>query len=142
VVNAWRDKPIAGSEGGGEEMFDSHGMTAQVDLVIGIARVLREEFGVTIDAQPGGAGNQAGTINRAFLATTRKILGAIVPAGELPGLTTWVLRQAAHTRLSEFGINNAKTGELLDSEPGLGDPWLVYLALCPDSVIEDLLKAG
>ncbi len=123
-------------------MFDTHGMTAELDLVIGIARALREEFGVTIDAQPGGAGNQAGAINRAFLATTRKILGAIVPAGDLPGLTTWVLRQAALTRLSEFGVNEAKTGHLLDSEPGLGDPWLVYLALSPDSVIEDLLKAG
>jgi hypothetical protein len=123
-------------------MFDSDGITAEVDLVIGIARALREEFGVTIDAQPGGAGNQAGAINRAFLATTRKLLGAIVPAGELPGLTTWVLRRAAHTRLSEFGVNDSKAGDLLDSEPGLGDPWLVYLALSPDSVIEDLVKAG
>jgi hypothetical protein len=123
-------------------MSDSYGMTPEVDLVIEIARALREEFGVSIDAQPGGAGNLAGPINRAFLATAGQILGEIVTSGDLPGLTTWVLRRAALTRLAEFGVNDEKAGEMLDSEPGLGNPWLAYLALCPDSVIEDLVEGG
>ena len=124
-------------------MFESYGLTAEVDLVLGIAEALREEFGVAIDAHPGGAGTEAGTINRAFLASARHILKAIVtPSGDLPGLTTWVLRRAARRRLSAFGITEGETEPLLDSEPPLGDSWLIYLALAPDSVIEDVADGG
>jgi hypothetical protein len=128
-------------------MFEEYGLTREVNLVLGLAEVLREEFGVAIDAQPGGAGSVAGPINRAFLASARLILKAIVPpSANLPDLTTWVMRCAARRRLSGFGMPEGKVEAVLDSEPALGDPWLAYLALSPDSVIEDVVagrgKAG
>jgi hypothetical protein len=36
---------------------------------------------------------------------------------------------------SGYSENIAET--LIDSEPAFGDSWLIYLALAPDSVIED-----
>jgi len=52
------------SEGtGGLEAYEG---TVEFRLLLGIAGAFREEFGVGIDAHPGGEGNEAGVVNRAF----------------------------------------------------------------------------
>ena len=49
--------------------------------VLLIAEALREEFGVSIDAHPGGEGNEAGVVNRAFRTAVRAIVGEVAPGG-------------------------------------------------------------
>jgi hypothetical protein len=39
--------------------------------------------------------------------------------------------------LAEFGLPESTAETLIDSEPAFGYSWLIYLALAPDSVIED-----
>jgi hypothetical protein len=53
---------------------------------------------------------------------------------------TQVLRQAALRRLTGLGVRPEQAEVLVCSESKLGDSWLVYLALAPVSVIEDLTK--
>ena len=114
--------------------------TVEVGLILGIAEALREEFGVGIDAHPGGVGNEAGVVNRAFRSAAKRILRSIVPkGGDLAGVLTWVLRLAALRRLAEAGVVGQRAEILLGSEPGLGDAWLAYLGLAPASVLDDLL---
>jgi hypothetical protein len=121
-------------------MFDAYGRTAEVALILGIAEALREEFGESIDAHPGGVGSEAGTVNRALRAVTRRVLKAIVPLEEdLPAVVTCVLREAALHRLSALGVQDRRAEMLLDMEPALGDAWLAYLALAPSVVVGDLL---
>jgi hypothetical protein len=43
-------------------------------LVLAVAEALREEFGVAIDAHPGGEVMEPGSVNRAFLAAARTIV--------------------------------------------------------------------
>ena len=122
-------------------MFDAYGRTVEFSLVLGIAGAIREEFGADIDAHPGGPGNEAGQVNRAYRAAARRILRSIVPPREdLPGLVTWTLRQAARRRLAGDRLPGAVIEALLDAGPGLGDAWPAYLALAPPSVIRDLLE--
>jgi hypothetical protein len=113
----------------------SRGFDKGLGIVLALAQALREEFGVGIDAHPGGEGNEAGSVNRAFLAATR----TIVATGDDPAtVVTHVLRQAALRRLTEHGVGGDHTEVLVASEPNLGDQWLAYLALAPGSVIDDL----
>ncbi len=120
--------------------YEAHEQAVEVGLILGIAEALRAEFGVTIDAHPGGKGSEAGVVNRAFRAAASGILKLIVPAGEdLDGVVTWTLRHAALRRLGEAGIAEEQARSLLNSEPRLGDLWLAHLSLAPISVIEDLL---
>ncbi|ODU00505.1 MAG: hypothetical protein ABS79_03210 [Planctomycetes bacterium SCN 63-9] len=51
-----------------------------------------------------------------------------------------VLREAARRRLAELGVRPDEAEVWISSEPTLGDRWLAYLALAPDSVIEDLTR--
>jgi len=53
---------------------EAYGRTVEVGLIQGIAEALREEFGDSIDAHPGGTGNEAGVVNRAFRAAAMRIL--------------------------------------------------------------------
>ena len=100
-----------------------------------LAEALRDEFGVGIDAHPGGGGNGAGAVNRAFVAAARVILAHCEwSEGDL----TDVIRRVALLRLSALGISTDQAVRLGSSEPELGDRWLAYLALAPSSVIEDL----
>jgi hypothetical protein len=114
--------------------------TVEVGLILGIAEALREEFGVGIDAHPGGPCSEAGVVNRALRASALRVLKAIVPESEdLDVVQTWTLRLAALRRLGEVGVVGGRAETLLEMEPGLGDAWLAYLALAPGSAIADLL---
>jgi len=120
--------------------FDEYEQTMEFRLVLGIAEALREEFGVGIDAHPGGEGTEDGVVNRAFRAAARNILQTIVtPADDLPLVLTRTLRLAARRNLTEMGLCDDQAEGLLDSEPGLGNRWLAYLALVPAPVVNDLL---
>jgi hypothetical protein len=120
--------------------FEAYERTVEAGLVLGIAQALREEFGDSIDAQPGGKGSEAGVVNRAFQASARRILGAIIPTGEdLDDVVSWVLRRSALLRLAEVGVDGGRAAGLLESEPGLGDAWPGYLILAPVSIIEELI---
>ena len=100
---------------------------------------LREEFGAAIDAHPGGVRVEAGAINRAFRMAAWVILREAGSLDDEPGVQMWVLRQVALGRLQDLGLEGPRAEGLLDLEPGLGDAWLAYLALAPESVIDDLM---
>src|SRR5437870_1714172 len=101
-------------------------------VVLAIAQALRDEFGVGIDDHPGGEGNDAGSVNRAFLAAARTIVAEYSEEGDnLATLLTHVLRGAALRRQSELGVRPKQAEGLISSEPRLGDRWLAYLALAP-----------
>ena len=90
---------------------------------------------------PGGPGNEAGQVNRAYRVMARRIFGTIVPPREdLPGVVSWALRQAARRRFIEARLPGPVIEALLDAGPALGDAWPAYLALAPPSVIRDLLE--
>lgn len=128
-------------QGGDPPRFEGYEGTVEFRLVLGIAGALRAEFGVGIDAHPGGVGNEAGSVNRAFRAAARVILGAVVsPGSDLAAVLTWTLRQAALRRLAESIMEGSQVEGLLGSEPGLGDRWLAYLALASDSLVEGLCE--
>jgi hypothetical protein len=62
-------------------------------IVVAIAQALRDEFGVGIDAHPGGEEVEAGAVNRAFQATARMIVANVTPEGDDPAtVLTYVLR--------------------------------------------------
>ncbi len=123
--------------------LDAYGQTVEFQMILGIAETLREEFGVGIDAHPGGHGNEAGVVNCAFRLVVGLILGGVVSPGDDPAVVlTWALRQVALRRLAEAGVEDGLAEGLLGSESGSGDRWLAYLALAPDSVINDMLAPG
>jgi hypothetical protein len=130
-----------GNESEGAGGLDAFGRTAEFRAVVAVAEALREEFGVGIDAHPGGVGNEAGIVNRAFRAVARVILRAVVSEDDdLAAVVTWVLRQAALRRLADLGMEKGVVDRLLVMGPGLGDGWLAYLALAPEVVISDLIR--
>jgi hypothetical protein len=64
--------------------------------VLATAEPLRDEFGVGIDAHPGGEGTEAGSVNRAFQAAARTIVAEVATEGDDPAtVVTHVLPQAA-----------------------------------------------
>ena len=102
---------------------------------------VREEFGVSIDAHPGGDGTEAGSVNRAFRVAASVIVAEVIPEEHDPAiLLTHVLRQAALRRLEELSVGLEDAEGLISSEPKLGDRWLASLALAPVSVIDDLTQ--
>ncbi|OJW22842.1 MAG: hypothetical protein BGO49_12705 [Planctomycetales bacterium 71-10] len=107
-------------------------------LILALAEALREEFGVGVDAHPGGEGGEAGVVNRAFMAAVREILRRVVSQAEGDAKTTSLLRQAARLRLEVLGVGADEATRLLDSGPTFGDRWLAYLALSPPSVVSDI----
>lgn len=112
-------------------------------LILALAEALREEFGVGIDAHPGGRGTEAGIVNRAFRAATRRILQTIAtPLNDVPLALSRTLRLTAWRNLAEMGLSDELAERLLDSEPGLGDRWCAWLALAPSSVVNELTIAG
>jgi len=120
--------------------FDDHEETRESRLILGIAEALRQEFGVGIDAHPGGQGTEAGVVNRAFRAAARRIVQAIItPADDMPLVLTRTLRQAARRNLAEMGLSEDQADRVLESEPGLGDYWFACLALAPAEVVDDLI---
>gem|GEM_PF-4331671 len=99
----------------------SGGVNVHVPAVVAVAEALRREFVVSIDAHPGGEGNEAGIVNRAFRAAVRVILGNVVSPGDDPdAVLTWVLRQAAVRRLTKLGVEVERGTRLIDPEPKLG----------------------
>jgi hypothetical protein len=128
-------------QGDDPSRFEGYGRTVQFQMILGIAEALRGEFGVGIDAHPGGEGSEAGAVNRAFLAAARLILEATIPPGGDPRpVLAWALRRAAYLRLEELGLRGGRASALLDTEPLLLDRWLAYLVLAPTSVIEELIS--
>jgi hypothetical protein len=124
--------------GGDPSRFEDYEGTVEFRLVLGIAEALREEFGVSIDAHPGGEGNEAGVVNRMFRAAAGVILKGIdTPGDDMSFVLIWTLRKAALRRLIEIGLSERQAQSMLDSEPGLGNCWLAYLALAPAVVIAD-----
>jgi len=122
--------------------FDGYEQTMEFRLILRIAGALREEFGVGIDAHPGGIVNEAGAVNRAYRAAARRILLTIVAsADDVPLVLTRTLRQAALRRLTELGVSGDQAEWLLGEEASLGDRWLAYLALAPAPVVNDPLAA-
>jgi len=119
--------------------FDGYERTIEFRLILGIARALREEFGVGIDSHPGGEGNEAGTVNRAYRAAVNVIVGEVVPSDEMPGAMTRMLRGATLRRLAELDVARYTAERVLDSEAGLGDRWLAYLVLAPASLIDEII---
>jgi hypothetical protein len=125
-----------GSKSGGSDAALDHGYS----IVLAIAKALREEFGVQIDAHPGGVGSEAGTVNRAFRTAAGVILGSVVSTeDDLAAVLTWMLRRTAMRRLVELGVVGPRAEALLVMEPSLRDRWLAYLALAPATIINDLL---
>lgn len=118
----------------------SQGLDDGLRSVLAIAEALREEFGVGIDAHPGGEGTEAGSVNRAYRAAARVIVADVVSEGDPATVLTHVLRQAALRRLSALGVRIEQAEVLVSSEPKLGDRWLAYLALAASSVLDDLTK--
>jgi hypothetical protein len=124
-------------------MDEAYGQTAEFQTIMEITEGLRGEFGAEIDAHPGSATIEAGQVNRAFRVVTSIILKTIVPReSDLPGLVNWTLRQAAERRLTGAGVSGSMTVTLLDLEPGLGASWHTYLAVAPETVIQDLIDGG
>jgi len=120
--------------------FDDHEETRESRLILGIAEALRQEFGVGIDAHPGGQGTEAGVVNRAFRAAARRILQTIVtPADDLSLILPRMLLLAARHNLAEMVLSDEQAERLLELEPGLGDRWFAYLALAPAEVVDDLI---
>ena len=120
--------------------FEDYEPTAEFQMVLAVAVALRAEFGVTIDAHPGGEDADAGVVNRALRATARVILaGAVFSIGDLAAVESRALQRAARLRLVELGMDGGRAEHLLEMEPGLGDSWLAYLALAPATVIQDLI---
>jgi hypothetical protein len=128
------------NSGGGSPKSGVWERSDEFRLVLALARALRQEFGVEIDAHPGGAGNEAGVVNRAFRAAVNVILGSALAGDDPAAMRTWVLRRTALRRLHEVGISGQQAGALLDMESALGDCWFTYLALAPRSVIDDLMR--
>ena len=94
-----------------------------------------------IDGHPGGMGNEAGDVNRAFRTTVMVIVCDVASHGADLVLTlTHVLREAAVRRLAEVGVRPEEAEVLTLNEPKLGNAWLAYLVLAPKSVIDDLTK--
>lgn len=119
----------------GDETYER---TVEVGLVLGVAEALRAEFGVGIDAHPGGPGSEAGVVNRAFRASARRILRSMAPEGkDLEEVVTRALRLTSLRRLAEIGVTGKRAEDLIDQEPALGHTWLAYVALAPDIVIEE-----
>jgi hypothetical protein len=117
------------------------GYDAGFQTVLALAEALRAEFGADIDAHPGGTGSEAGSVNRAFRAAARVVVGGQITSGDDVGLMVGgVLRQVALRRLVDAGVDDKQAGAILDAEPLLGDRWLVYLSLAPESVIAELIK--
>ena len=118
------------------DMFDD-----KLRSILVIAEALREEFGVSIDAHPGGDGIEAGVVNRAFRVMVRTFVADYSAGADAPAIIlTHVLRTAALQRLSRLGVRLEQAEVLVSSEPNLGDRWLAYLALAPISVIDDLMR--
>jgi hypothetical protein len=118
------------------ERFDE-----ELRSVLQIAEALREEFGVSIDAHPGGNGIEAGSVNRAFRTAARVVVADVPPEGDAPAfIRTHLLREVALRRLAEPGVGPEPAEVLVGSESRLGDSWLAYLALAPISVIDDLTR--
>jgi hypothetical protein len=109
-------------------------------MVQEIAGAMRAEFGVSIDAHPGGVGVEAGAVNRAFRAAVEVILGGTIsPSDDPDSGVTWILRRTALRRLEELCVSGPQAEALLVMEPSLGDRWLAYLALASSSVVEDIV---
>jgi hypothetical protein len=71
----------------------------------------------------------------------RAIVGDVTSERADPAIIiTDLLREAALRRLFELGVRPEQAQVLISSEPRLGDAWLTYLALAPNSVIGDLTK--
>lgn len=112
-------------------------------LILALAEALRAEFGVGVDAHPGGEGGEggeAGVVNRAFRAAVRCTLGR--PYGSKDGRTldlASILRKAAAQRLVEAGTPEGFAEMVARSESRLGEAWPAYLLIAPASVIRDIL---
>lgn len=126
-------------QGSESSRFDGYEQTVEFRLILGIAGALREEFGVGIDAHPGGEDTEAGPVNRAFRGAVRVLLGEYIPPDKMSGAMARMLRGAALRRLAELDVARDAAERVLVSEPNLGDSWLAYLALAPTSVIEEIL---
>jgi hypothetical protein len=122
-------------------MDEAYGRAAEYRTVFKIAESLREEFGVGIEAHPGGDNVEAGQINRAFRVISKCVLrGIALPEEELPCLLTSVLRVIAERALEAACVSAPQAALML--EQGAGDPWYAYLSLAPPSVILDLLEGS
>lgn len=119
--------------------FDGYGHTREFRLILGIAEALRQEFGVGIDAHPGGESDEAGTVNRAFLAAVSVILGEVIPSVEMSEAMTRMVRGATLRRLVELDVARDTAERVLDLETGMGDRWLAYLLLAPASLIGEIV---
>lgn len=108
-------------------------------LILALAEALRAEFGLGIDAHPGGIGNEAGVVNRAFRAAVSVILGEVIPSVEMSEAMTRMLRSATLRRLVELDLARDTAERVLDSEAGLGDRWLAYLVLASASLIDEII---
>ena len=58
--------------------FEGYRQSVEFRMIWRIAEALRAKFGVGIDAHPGGEGNKAGVVKRAFRAMARMILASVV----------------------------------------------------------------
>src|SRR4051812_22212831 len=101
-----------------EERDDQTGDKSHaLGIILALARALRSEFGVGIDAHPGGVSNEAGAINRAFRIAAWVILKQAGSLEDDPAtVLTSVLRQTAHRRLHELGVSGQPAEALLDME--------------------------
>jgi hypothetical protein len=109
-------------------------------LILALSEALRQEFGVVVDAHPGGEGGEAGVVNRAFLATIRCTLGR--PYRSQDGRTldlASILRKAAARRLVQAGAPERVAEMVARSESRLGEAWPAYLLIAPASVIREIL---
>jgi hypothetical protein len=117
------------------------GFDEKLRLILEVAEALRDEFGVGIDAHPGGDRMEAGTINRAFRVMVRTIIADVVEDVDHTAIiVTSLLREAALRRLVGVKVALEQAEILVSLEPKLRDSWLAYLALAPKSVIDELIR--
>jgi hypothetical protein len=130
-----------GGYGMGENSSDRNDIeeTDEARTIMAIAKALREEFGLSIDAHPGGLDSEAGVVNRAFRVVVRSLLARIGDPEDVAIRADWVLRRLALARLMEHGVEGQRAEQWIDSEPELGDRWLTYVALAPQSVVVDVM---
>ena len=108
-------------QGGEPSRFDGYEQTDEFRLILGIAEALREEFGVGIDAHPGGEATEAGAVNRALRAAARHglavptVLADLVPDGLDPnerslrlGLATAVAMTGAMDAAVDLTIRHVR----------------------------------
>jgi hypothetical protein len=100
-------------------MYDHIEETPEFRFIPKLAEALRDEFGVAIDAHPGGVGSEAGAINRTYRASARVVLGELVrPDDDPAAVLTRVLRLSVSVgKGTTFSVHPGQSWRQLSVRP-------------------------